>query len=150
MQPLEIIEKINRDSRYKLGYPFLHQLGHVVIISHIQFLYTHGSVSEFLFLSEPWPEQKLPVCLLRAGAGCPGLWSWPCWDWFTEMPISVLGLGEFLLFALYSLSIITLYLGHSVYIKVHLFAILSRTLNDIIFSKKIFFPHSVIGKCQRM
>lgn len=60
MQSLEIIEKINPDSRYKLGYPLLHKLACVVIVWSIQFLYTQGSVSEFLFLSEQWPEQKLP------------------------------------------------------------------------------------------
>lgn len=40
MQPLEIIEKINRESSYKLGFPFLYQLAPVVIIiAHPVLLY---------------------------------------------------------------------------------------------------------------
>lgn len=71
------------------------------------------------------------------------------WHWFKEMSTLILSLDKFLILSFNILSITTMYLGHSAFAKVYLFAILSRSLKEFFFSEN-HFSHYVISKCQRI
>lgn len=134
----------HKDNRYKLGRSFMNILcGRP--ITYLLPLHAWLCFWASYSLLDSCLSQQLKrschcVCSVRESS-CPGLLSWFLLGlWFIEMSILVLSTSEFSVFSFYILSITTKCLGCSAYLRVHLFAFLSRTLKDFFQRKSLFFP----------